>query len=69
MTMQRCHEFHTVNFIKSVLMQIVHARGMFVDAKLHAQQDADVAGKGLTASVLVGAVGTAIGTMQSRFQQ
>ena len=63
--MKRCREFRTVNFIKSVLRLIVHARGMFADAKVCALHDADVAGKGLTAPVLVGAAGTAIGAMQS----
>jgi hypothetical protein len=38
---------------------------MFADAKVCALHDADVTRKSLTAPVLVGAAGTAIGAMRS----
>ena len=65
--MQRCHESHTVNFINSVLKLTINAREVFADAKVCAQRDVDVAGRGWTALVLVGAVEIAIGVIRSRF--
>ena len=64
MTMPKCQEFPTVNITKNRLKLLVRARRMIVDAKRCAQRGVDVAGKDLTAQVLVGAVEIAIGGMK-----